>query len=315
MPHPTLDRLKLACTRLFGFSRRVLTNFRRHKGLLLAGSVAYNTLLSIVPIFAVAVVLLSHVVDEETLLRTIHAELSMLAPSQADALTSQIALSISNRDVLGIFGGLVLLFFSSLAFRILADAMSVIFGKTRRHNPRHPWLDATIPYLYVLALGLGVGLVSLMRGLLDSLTEGQIHFLGLDWTASPLPGVVFYATTLLSLLFMITSIYMVLPPRPIAFKRAFAGGAIATALWELTRHTLVWYFSNISLVNVVYGSLATVIIVLLTAEIGAVILLVGAEIIAELERSADAGRRWFEEPTEELPQGRLGVIPDTIKPR
>ncbi len=308
MAKPTLDHLKLALTRLFGFSRRVLYNFRRHKGLLLAGSVAYNTLLSIVPMFAVAVVLLSHVVDEQALLSTTHAELSMLAPSHADALTEQIALFIRNRDVLGVFGGLVLLFFSSLAFRILADAMSVIFNKPRAYNPRHPWLDAAVPYLYVLALGVGVGGITLLRGLMDGLSEGQIRFLGLDWTASPLPGLVLYGTTLFSLLFMITSIYMVLPPRPIRFKRAFAGGAIATALWEITRHVLVWYFTNISLVNVVYGSLATVIILLLTAEIGAVIILLGAEVIAEIEHAGDAGLRWYDDP-------RYLATPETTKAR
>jgi len=39
----------------------------------------------------------------------------------------------------------------------------------------------------------------------------------------------------------------------------------------------------VSLVNVVYGSLATVVIVLLTLETAAIILLLGAQVIAELE--------------------------------
>ena len=52
----------------------------------------------------------------------------------------------------------------------------------------------------------------------------------------------------------------------------------------MTRHFLVWYFSTLSLVNLVYGTFATVIIILLSFEAAAIILLMGAQVIAEYER-------------------------------
>jgi membrane protein len=55
-------------------------------------------------------------------------------------------------------------------------------------------------------------------------------------------------------------------------------------LWEITRHLLVWYFSKLSLVNMIYGSFATAIIILVSLEVGAIILLLGAQVIAEYER-------------------------------
>lgn len=301
MGKTSLEPLKLATRRLGHFSRRVLANFRRHKGLLLAGSVAYNTLLSIVPLFAVVLVALSHFAEKKDLLKTVNSEISLLAPAQADTLTQEISLFLTNRDVLGGLGLLVLLFFSSLAFRVLGDAMEVIFGKPRPTDARHPWMSAFIPYLYILVLGLGIGLITLFRGVLDGISEQRLAVLGLELSGSLVPTVAIYVIGLISLLFMLTSIYMVLPPKKISFKRAMAGGTIATLLWEVTRHTAVWYFSTISLVNVVYGSLATVIILLLMAEIGAIIILLGAEVIAELERASDAGRAWYEVPTRLAP--------------
>jgi membrane protein len=62
------------------------------------------------------------------------------------------------------------------------------------------------------------------------------------------------------------------------------GGATAALLWEITRHVLVWYFSTLSQVNVVYGSLTTAIVVLLSLEIAATLLLLGAQVISEYER-------------------------------
>ena len=58
-------------------------------------------------------------------------------------------------------------------------------------------------------------------------------------------------------------------------------------LWEVTRHILLWYFSTLSLVGVVYGSLATTIIGLLSLEIASIIMLLGAQVIAEYERFQD----------------------------
>jgi membrane protein len=83
---------------------------------------------------------------------------------------------------------------------------------------------------------------------------------------------------------MLTAFYLVLPVGKMAIRHALMGGITAGILWEVTRHILVWYFSTLSLVNVVYGSLAGTIVALLSFEIGAVILLLGAQVIAEFER-------------------------------
>ena len=64
---------------------------------------------------------------------------------------------------------------------------------------------------------------------------------------------------------------------------ALIGGATAGILWEAIRHGLVWYFGTISQVSVVYGSLTSAIVVLLSFEIAATLLLLGAQVIAEYE--------------------------------
>jgi uncharacterized BrkB/YihY/UPF0761 family membrane protein len=47
---------------------------------------------------------------------------------------------------------------------------------------------------------------------------------------------------------------------------------------------MVWYFAKLSMVNVIYGAMAATIVVLLTLEAAAVILLFGGEVIAEIDR-------------------------------
>jgi len=62
---------RLPAAPVLDFARRVLRDFHRNQGFLLASAVAYNTLLSIVPLFAVLLVLAAHVTDERSLLATV----------------------------------------------------------------------------------------------------------------------------------------------------------------------------------------------------------------------------------------------------
>ena len=65
----------------------------------------------------------------------------------------------------------------------------------------------------------------------------------------------------------------------------------------LVRRVLVWYFGHVSLVGVIYGSIATVVVLLLTLETAALIVLLGAQVIAEIGRSARAKVPWWVEPS------------------
>src|ERR1700719_2042357 len=68
------------------FAIAVIKQFRANQGVLLAGAVAYYTLLSLVPLLILILLALSHVVDEERLLVTLRASLEFVVPGQADAL-------------------------------------------------------------------------------------------------------------------------------------------------------------------------------------------------------------------------------------
>jgi membrane protein len=50
---------------------------------------------------------------------------------------------------------------------------------------------------------------------------------------------------------------------------------------------LVWYYAAVSMANVIYGSIAITVGALLSIEVVAVILLLGAQVIAKLERKPD----------------------------
>jgi YihY family inner membrane protein len=266
------------------FAVGTLKAFRANQGLLLAGAVAYYALLSIVPLLILTVIVLSHVIDRHELLQTLGRYLEWLVPGQATAIVAELATFLAHRDVIGWVLLGTMLFFSSLAFTVLENAMSVIFHHRVTIRRRRFLVSAVIPYAYILCLGLGLLLVTLVAGSLQAIGQDQVEFLGRTWSLRGVSGVLLYLLGLAGEIFVLTSIYLVMPVGRLALRQALLGGVSAALLWELSRHILLWYFATLSQIGTVYGSLTTAIAVLLSLELGATLLLLGAQVIAEYER-------------------------------
>jgi len=180
-----------------------VSGFQRSQGFLLAGAVAYYTLLAIVPLSVVLLVGLSHVVDEHRLLDTVASNLQLVIPGQTAAVTAQVESFLAHREVVGIVGLLALVFFSSTAFTVIESAMATIFHHRTATQHRHFLVSALLPYLFAVR---------------------SVSVFGYAW-----------------------------PPAGLL---------------------MVWYFAKLSMVNVIYGAMAA-----------AIILLLGGEVIAEIDRA------------------------------
>jgi YihY family inner membrane protein len=277
------QKLNSLVGRLFNFLVRVVRGFMRNQGLLLAGALAYYTLLSIVPMSILTLIGLSHFVKEDSLFQTLSTYVGMVMPGYAAILSEQVRVFLAHRHAVGIIGVLAMLFFSSMAFGVLQSAMSVILVHRVRTQPRNFLISAVIPYLYMLSIGLAIVLVSFTTAALEILETRQLMLFGWSLSLELTFRVVLYIMGVVSEVLMLTSIYVFMPVVRVRSRHALIGGLTATILWEITRHVLVWYYSTLSMVNVIYGSFATAVVALLTAEAIALIVLLGAQVIAELE--------------------------------
>jgi membrane protein len=281
----TDSRAALVLKDPWAFALRTLRSFRAHQGMLLAGAVAYYALLSIVPLLILSVVVLSHYVPQDALLQTLGRYLEWLMPGQSGAIVGELQNFMAHRHVIGWVLLASMLFFSSLAFTVLENAMSVIFHHRVAIRRRHFMVSALIPYAYILCLGIGLLLVTLVAGSLQAMGEREVQFMGREWSLDGTSGVLLYLMGFGGEIFVLASVYMVMPVGRLSWKHALIGAAVAALLWELSRHVLLWYFGTLSQISTVYGSLTTAIAVLLSLEVAAALLLLGAQVIAEYERT------------------------------
>jgi YihY family inner membrane protein len=284
------------------FALQVIRAFRANQGLLLAGAVAYYTLLSILPLLILMVIGLSHVIGEAELLMTLRHALEHLAPGQGKALVIELTAFLEHREVLGWVMLVSMLFFSSLAFKVLENAISVIFLHRVEKRRRHFLVSALLPFAYIgfIAIALFVGTLFLAQ--IIAIGKEELYIFGYSWSLSAISSFALYLAGLTGEILIISAIYYFMPVVQIVPSHALIGGATAGLLWEIIRQGLAWYLATFSQVSVVYGSLTTAILVLLSLEIAATLLLLGAQVIVEYERiSADeAGQPPAAMKTEEV---------------
>lgn len=266
------------------FALRVLKSFRANQGLLLAGAVAYYALLSIVPLLILTVIALSQVIDQEVLLATVRRALEYVVPGESRAVVTELKAFLDHREVIGWVLLVTMLFFSSLGFRVLESAMSVIFHHRMQRLSRSFFVSLLLPFGYIVFICAMLFAGAIVIADLVAIGAETLVLFGHSWSLSGFSHVLIYGGGFLGEVLLISAIYYFMPVGRLPVHHALIGGVTAALLWEVVRFALRWYFGTLSQVSVLYGSLTTAIVLLTCLEVAATLLLLGAQVIAEYER-------------------------------
>jgi membrane protein len=266
------------------FALGVLKAFQANQGLLLAGAVAYYALLSIVPLLILMVIALSHLIEPQVLFATLGRALEYVVPGKDEELVVQLKAFLDHREAISWVLLVTLLFFSQLGFRVLESAISVIFLHRVQRRRRHFLVSLLLPFAYIALIGAAVFAGTYMIAVLIAMGRESLVVLGHSFSLGGPSRFLVYTAGVAGEILLMAAIYYFMPAGRLSAKHALIGGATAGLLWEGLRLALAWYFGTLSQVNVVYGSLTTAIVVLLSLEMAATLLLLGAQVIAEYER-------------------------------
>jgi membrane protein len=86
-------------------------------------------------------------------------------------------------------------------------------------------------------------------------------------------------------------VYRFVPNRRMHWRYVWPGALVATVLFESAKGLFIWYLENFATHDLVYGSLTSVIVLLLWAYVSSLILILGAEVSYEYARIY-----YFDEP-------------------
>jgi membrane protein len=254
---------------LLTFVYRMFRRFVAHGGLERAASLAYTTLLSLVPLMTVVFAILSAFPVADRVSEMVQDFIFQNFMPASGEVVHRYLLEFSRKaSRLSGVGFLVLLLVAIMLMSSIDTSFNAIWDVRRKRRP----LNKFLVYWAVLSLGpLLVGASVLATSYLISLplvTEATSSGMGrslLGWVPSLTSGIAF------------TLLYWLVPNRPVRLRHALAGGVLAAVLFEYSKQAFAWYVTTFPTYEAIYGALAAIPIFLLWIYLSWLVVLLGAE--------------------------------------
>lgn len=260
------------------YIHRLSIAYTTHQCTLLACACAYCALLSMVPLLVVGVAALGFFVGgSQAALEQVVAAVRTYVPINPDFLRDTLIHVLQNRGILGLFGIIGLLYGAHQTFLALEPAMNIIWSVTEtRHWLQQRLVAIGATFLSLLLLGADLGVTYLFASL-QRLNEPVFH----THVASLLLGMGLTLLPMLITTVLFAMLYRLLPARTISWKPALTGAVVAALLWELTKFGFGLFLLYIHSYDRLYGSLSSLVILVVWAYYTMAILLLGAEVAAD----------------------------------
>ena len=188
----------------------------------------------------------------------------------------------------GWLGLLFLVYSTEMVLGATSEALTAIFGTTERYG----FLRRKVLNLFVLLLAIIASLMSLvMTAVSIVFTRHNIEVAGVKLLISLIDSLVFKLVLPFFLMAgMVAVVFKILSGPNMNLRYSFYGSLLFTVLWESAKQLFAWYVSNFGSYNKFYGSLGTLMILLLWIFYSSNIFLFSACIAKSAYDNKDAGR-------------------------
>ncbi len=273
---------------LWDFLRDLKDEVVRDRVLAVAGGVTFYALLALVPAITAMISLFGLIFSPEDVPGLL-APVTTMMPDEAAVLITDQAARISGKanDTLSLTALIALaiaLWSANGGTKALIEALGIAYDVKETRGFVKLNLVSLAFTLGAIALVVVLGvLVAALPFLVDQLGQaGETIVLVLRWPV-----------ILALLLAVLAAIYYWAPDRPDAEWTWITPGAVVAALGLIAASAgLGWYVTNFGSYDETYGSLAAVVVLMLWIWLSTVMVLIGAEINAELDRRTAVRRSY-----------------------
>ncbi len=258
--------------------------FFRNHGLVYSAAIAFNLLLSAIPVLFLAFAVTAYAIGKNDLpFSQLTDLLRTNFPYGAQVLVPNLRRLFAAGNAFGAVGMLLLLFTSYAATDAIHTSLSVMLMRKRQKRIRRSMGFHVVFVVALIALTaaaivvppLWEGLFYLTKGMSTEIDMAFHAFLHLA-AGLGVAGILFLGSALS---------YRFLSPGKVRMRNAFAGSAVVLALALAVRFGFTFYVRKFSKLNLLYGSLFSIICFIIIAYLFASAYLYGASVIGVLERT------------------------------
>lgn len=272
------------------FARRLYFRFDKDRIMDVSAGVTFYAILAIFPALATLVSIYGLIADPSAINQHIDALRGVMPDGALQIIGDQVKhLSAKGNGALGVTALASLLFSlwsANSGVKAVFDALDIVYQEDEKRSFLQLNLQSlsfTGGALLFAALALtGIVILPILLQLLG-LNEKTWYIAVLRWPA-----------LLAVIMIGLAALYHYGPSRAkLEWRWASWGSAVASGLWLVGSGLFSWYVANFGSFNATYGSLGAVIGFMTWMWISTIVILLGAELNAELERgmARDAGRR------------------------
>lgn len=257
----------------------------------LAGAIAFNVIVAILPLMLASVGIAGLLVQSRygvdaagRILEYVYLAFPPLSGPAEEGVRRALEKVIDDSSGLVGLGTVVFIWVATRMVGTLRSALREIFDV---HEDRGIVAGKIFDIQMVIAAGTLLTLNAGFTLVLQVVGNFGRRFLGFDPAGFTLFSALFVnALAFLSIWFMFVLIYRYLPARRIHWRVAFTAATFTGALFELLKLGFGWYVTNVADYTSTYGNFATLIIFLLWIYWGAVAFVIGGEVgqVSELRR-------------------------------
>jgi membrane protein len=270
-PEPGAGRLAWLGRRLLQLAVIVSQGVARNQTLLRASALTYFTMLSLIPLLALAIGLVEAFGAGEALVRLVADQIGAVAPEAGDRILALVR-RVDFRG-LGAVGAITLFVTTVLALSNVEKALNDIWGIARqkplvRRFPDYLAVLVVAPLLLTLAISLGTSLRSeaFVSQVLQHPVLERLYEIGLRQA----PVLLFWGA--------FAFLYWFLPNTTVQALPALAGGLFAALLFAVLQVGYVTFQVGVARSNALFGSFAALPILLVWIYFSWAIVLLGAEL-------------------------------------
>lgn len=265
--------LKGKSLRLLQFMSFAGSNFMANNSLLRATALSFTTLLSIVPLLALAFSVLKGLGAQNRLAPLI---LSQMAAG-SELVVNRVITYIDNTNMgsVGAIGLAALLYTAVNMLGNIEEAFDVVWGVSETRSFYRKFSDylstlVSAPLLFLAATSITTTLQSdrLISRLLEYTYVGDFLLFLL------------HMTPYLSVWCALFLLYIFIPNTRVRYRSALIGAVLAGTLWELAQWAYIHFQIGAGNYNAIYGTLAAVPILMMWIFASWVIVLFGMEVVA-----------------------------------
>ena len=266
-----LSRLKLWLYWVFYFSRFVVIQFVERRGLQAASSLAYTTLLSIVPLIGVMFSFFGNLTVFEDVSNELQEFVFGNFVPEFGRTVQQYLISFSlNASQLTTTGIIALIIIALMMMSTIESSMNHIWNVLSKRRP----LARFLVYWAILTLGpilVGIGLYTTSYILaLPVVTSVHSSLMLKTRLLAMMP----FVTTTMAFTFM----YILVPNCYVNRFSALVGGVIAALFFEVAKYSFGLYVKAVPTYQMIYGAIAVIPMFLIWIYVSWLIVLLGAQI-------------------------------------